>query len=114
MRSRRSSAIAGHPRASASAASPGTRGRYFRQAERRAARRAPLLGRAGRNREAEDASTTGGGLGPDPPSVTLDDSAAGGEADPAALLHATTALEHLEDLGALRQTDAVVAYREGP
>src|SRR3954447_2462763 len=79
----------------------------------RARREAPLRP-AARKREGEHASTTGGGLGPDPSSVTLDDPAAGGEADPAAVVRAPAALEHLEDLGVLGQADAVVADREGP
>src|SRR3954454_8669731 len=73
-----------------------------------------LLVRAGRKREGKDASATGGRLGPDPSSVSLDDAAAGGEADAAALVPTATALEHLEDSGVSGQTDPVVAHRERP
>ena len=69
---------------------------------------------SGREREVEGAAAAGRGLGPDPPAVALDDPTAGGEADPAALVLAAAAGEHLEDRAVVGQADAVVAHRERP
>src|SRR5436190_5045975 len=67
-----------------------------------------------REGEEKGAAASGRRLRPDAPAVGLDDPPAGGEADPAALVLAAAALEHLEDGAVLGQADAVVAHREGP
>src|SRR3954469_6125055 len=73
-------------------------------------------GRRGANREGEEkgAAASGSRLRPNAPTVSLDDPPTGGEADPAALVLAAAALEHLEDGAVLGQADPVVAHREGP
>src|SRR4051794_13394831 len=73
-------------------------------------------GRRVSNREGEEkgAAASGSRLRPNAPTVSLDDPPAGGEADPAALVLAAAALEHLKDGAVLGQADPVVAHREGP
>src|SRR3954468_22397902 len=67
-----------------------------------------------RQREVKGAAASRRGLRPDAPALGLDDPPAGREADPAAVVLAAAAREHLEDRAVLGQSDPVVAYREVP